>query len=172
MKNYLKSKYLAAVGFIGSIPLANYLISNIGTVCSEGVCLIPVGFGLMAPSGVLVIGLSLALRDYIHESFGIRPAILMILFGALLSFILANPYIAVASAVSYLVSELMDAGVYSWLREKSKPLGILMSGAVGSVVDGVLFVLIAFGSLEFSLGNILGKYYSSLAYGVYKWCKK
>lgn len=172
MKNYLKSKYLAAVGFIGSIPLANYLISNIGTVCSEGVCLIPVGFGLMAPSGVLVVGLSLALRDYIHESFGIRPTILMILLGALLSFILANPYIAVASAVSYLVSELMDAGVYSWLREKSKPLGILMSGAVGSVVDGVLFVLIAFGSLEFSLGNILGKYYSSLAYGVYKWCKK
>ena len=50
-------------GYIATIPAANYMIGNVGTVCiPDGPCLIPVGFGVMAPSGVLMIGLALMLR--------------------------------------------------------------------------------------------------------------
>ena len=48
---------LLAASFLATIPAANYLIGNVGTVCiPNGPCLIPVAPGLMAPSGVLMIG--------------------------------------------------------------------------------------------------------------------
>src|SRR4051812_21774383 len=54
--------YLAA--FTGSIPIANWMIGNVGTACvPNGPCIVPVAPGLVAPSGVLMIGLALVLRD-------------------------------------------------------------------------------------------------------------
>ena len=65
----VKYGYLAV--FILTIPAANWLISNIGTVCvPNGPCLVPVAPGLMAPSGVLMIGLALVMRDAVHEHLG------------------------------------------------------------------------------------------------------
>jgi hypothetical protein len=56
--------YIAATGYALTIPAANWMIGNVGTFCvPDGPCLIPLGFGLMAPSGVLMIGLALVLRD-------------------------------------------------------------------------------------------------------------
>ena len=43
--------------FLASIPLANWMVLHVGTVCvPQGPCLVPVAPGLMAPSGVLMIG--------------------------------------------------------------------------------------------------------------------
>ena len=55
------------LAFIACIPLANWMIGNVGTHCAppHGPCLVPVapwgpgGQPLMAPSGVLMIGLAL-----------------------------------------------------------------------------------------------------------------
>ena len=65
------------LGFIACIPLANWMIGNLGTVCvPQGPCLVPVwpwGPGdkpLMAPSGVLMIGLALVLRDLVQRRLG------------------------------------------------------------------------------------------------------
>ena len=63
--------YLFLVGFMLTIPAANWLIGNAGTLCLEkGPCLIPVAPGLMAPSGVLMIGLALVLRDMVQRRLG------------------------------------------------------------------------------------------------------
>lgn len=52
--------FLAA--YIACIPVANWLIQHIGTVCPpHGPCLIPVAPGLMDRSGVLMAGLALTL---------------------------------------------------------------------------------------------------------------
>ena len=53
--------FLIAFGL--TIPAANWLIGNAGTVCPppHGPCLIPVAPKLMAPSGVLMIGIALVL---------------------------------------------------------------------------------------------------------------
>ena len=41
--------------FCLTIPLANWMIYNVGAVCArDGPCLVPVAPGLMAPSGVLI----------------------------------------------------------------------------------------------------------------------
>ena len=69
--------YLALAGFVATIPAANWLIGNLGTTCvPNGPCLIPVGFGLMAPSGVLMIGLALVLRDLVQRRLGLCLPIL------------------------------------------------------------------------------------------------
>ena len=49
--------------FILTIPAMNWVVMNVGTVCTaDGPCLIPVWPGIMAPSGVLMAGVALVLR--------------------------------------------------------------------------------------------------------------
>lgn len=74
--------------FAATVPLANWLIGNVGTECiPNGPCLIPVGFGLSAPSGVLVVGAALVLRDAVHEASGVRGALAAIALGGLASWL-------------------------------------------------------------------------------------
>lgn len=154
-------RWIALALFASTIPAANWLIGNAGTTCApDGPCLIPVGFGLMAPSGVLMIGLALVLRDWLHELAGWKWALAAVICGGLLSLIVSPPQIAVASAVAFTLAELADLGVYARLRERGKPLAVMASQVVGAALDSALFVWIAFGSLEFSAGTTLAKIYA------------
>lgn len=157
-------KLLTFLAFAATIPAANWLIGNVGTTCvPQGPCLIPVGFGLMAPSGVLMIGAALVLRDALHELAGWRWALAAVLAGGALSLLVSPPAIALASAVAFTVAELADLAVYAPLRRKGRSLAVLLSGLAGAVVDSTLFVLIAFGSVEFAAGTVLAKVYASAA---------
>ena len=60
---------LTVLAFLLTIPAANWMIGHVGFCGAAGPCTIPVGFGLQAPSGVLLIGLALALRDAVHERY-------------------------------------------------------------------------------------------------------
>jgi uncharacterized PurR-regulated membrane protein YhhQ (DUF165 family) len=146
------------VGFTLCIPAANWLIGNVGTVCiPEGPCLIPVAPGVSAPSGVLMIGLALVLRDLVQRRLGLWWAVGAILFGALLSALLAPPALVVASAVAFLLSEMADLGVYTPLQRRRLMLAVIASSMVGLVVDSIIFLYLAFGSLEFLWGQVIGK---------------
>ena len=165
-----RMKYVAFLLFALTIPAANWLISNIGTVCvPSGPCLIPVGFGFMAPSGVLMIGLALVLRDALHELAGWKWATMAVLIGVGLSLLFSPPSIAIASAVAFGLGEISDMVVYTPLRKRGRPLAVVASGVVGSVIDSVLFVWIAFGSIEFAAGTILAKLYASVAVAFLLW---
>lgn len=154
-------KYVLLAVFAATIPAANWLIGNIGTICiPEGPCLIPVGFGLMAPSGVLMIGFALVLRDAVHERFGAKGSLAAIGLGAAMS--MFSPGLALASAVAFVIAELFDLAVYARLRKRKLWLAVLASGVVGAFVDSAAFTMLAFGSLDFSAGNALGKIYASI----------
>src|SRR6476659_2587771 len=59
------------IAFGLTIPAANCVIGHLGTVCPpNGPCLIPVAPGLMAPSGVVMVGLTLVLRDLVQRRLG------------------------------------------------------------------------------------------------------
>ena len=62
------------------------------------------------------------------------------LIGAFLSYNMANPYIALASLVAFLVSETVDWGVYSFTK---KPLHerILISSLISTPIDSAIFLL-------------------------------
>jgi uncharacterized PurR-regulated membrane protein YhhQ (DUF165 family) len=142
--------------YIFSIWFANWMIQNVGDCIPDGPCLIPVGFGYTAPSGVLMIGLALVLRDVIHETYGRRWVIGAILVGAVLSSAIA-PALALASGVAFAVSEMGDMLVYEPIRRYSRPLGVAISGMIGGAIDSALFLMLAFGSLAYFEGQFIGK---------------
>jgi queuosine precursor transporter len=156
IQRYEGFAYLTA--FIVTIPAANWMIGNVGTVCvPNGPCLIPVAPGLEAPSGVLMIGLALVLRDLVQRRLGKRWAIGAIFAGAVLSAFVAPPALVMASTTAFLLSELADFAVYTPLQERRLILAVFASSAVGLVVDSILFLYLAFGSLDFLAGQIVGK---------------
>lgn len=154
--------YIALAAFAATIPAANWLIGNVGTTCiPNGPCLIPVAPGLMAPSGVLMIGLALVLRDVVHERLGARYAAAAIVVGAGMSFGLAPAALAIASGAAFLLSEAADMAVYDPLRQRNLTAAVLASGAVGAAVDSALFLWLAFGSLDYLSGQVVGKFWMS-----------
>lgn len=150
--------FIALALFTLTIPAANWLIGNAGTVCvPNGPCLVPVAPGLSAPSGVLMIGLALVLRDIVQRRLGASAALGAIAVGALLSGLLAPPAIVVASVAAFLLSELADFAVYTPLQKRNFVAAVAASSLLGLVVDSVVFLQLAFGSLDFLTGQIVGK---------------
>jgi hypothetical protein len=159
----LKTVSLTAA-FAATIPLANWMIGNVGTVCiPQGPCLLPVGFGLTAPSGVLVVGASLVLRDMVHEAGGAKAALIAIGIGGIMSALFASPALLIASVLAFVLAELADLAVYAPLRERRLWLAVLFSGIAGAVVDSAVFLWLAFGSLDYIAGQTLGKVWMTLA---------
>jgi hypothetical protein len=141
-----------------TIPAANYLVQHVGAVCvPRGPCLIPVLPGLQAPSGVLMIGVALVLRDMVQRRLGVLAAALAILGGAAMSALLAPPALVIASAAAFLLSEFADLGVYTPLARRRFMLAVVASSVVGLVVDSIVFLWLAFGSLDFLAGQVVGK---------------
>jgi queuosine precursor transporter len=141
-----------------TIPTANWLIGHIGTVClPHGPCLVPVAPGLMAPSGVTMIGFALVLRDLVQRRLGIGVAVGAILAGSAISASLAPPALVFASATAFLLSELSDFAVYTPLARRRLVAAVLASSLCGLVVDSVVFLWLAFGTLDFLLGQVVGK---------------
>jgi len=156
--------------FLLCIPAANLLIQHVGTTCiTNGPCLIPIAPGLMAPSGVLLIGLALALRDALQQHASSRVVFGCIVGGGLLSLLFSPPALAIASALAFLLSELADWAVYSRLRQRGLHAAILLSGLVGAVLDSLLFGLLAFGTIKWSAGLVLAKLYASAAFAAWAW---
>ena len=155
-------KVIAVAVFIGSIFGANYMISNVGTFCvPDGPCVIPVGFGIEAPSGILAIGIAFTARDAVQRLLGVRWAIGAVVVGAGLSAGIA-PALAMASGAAFLLSETLDLAVYTPLQRRNLVGAVAASNVVGLVVDSAVFLFLAFGSLAFIEGQILGKLYMTM----------
>jgi uncharacterized PurR-regulated membrane protein YhhQ (DUF165 family) len=139
--------------YVLTIFAANWAITTFG--------LVSVGFGLMAPAGVYFAGLAFSLRDGLQEAAGRRWVLAAIVIGAALSAALSGP-LALASGVAFLVSELADYAVYSPLRGRSWVGAVVASNTGGAVVDSALFLWLAFGSLDFLAGQVVGKTWVTL----------
>ena len=146
-------KYLPLLGYIATIFAANWAIQAAG--------LVPVGFGLLAPAGVYFAGLAFTLRDLTQDRLGRGRTIAVILVGAALS-AFVSPRFAAASGVAFLLSELADFAVYTPLRRRHRLGAILASNTVGLVLDSALFLWLAFGSVEFLAGQVVGKGWMTL----------
>ena len=83
------------VAYVATVPVANWLVDRFGVV--------PVGFGLRAPAAVYLVGLAFTLRDLLQEWAGRRFVVIGILCGALLSFLVASPGLALASGTAFSV---------------------------------------------------------------------
>jgi len=154
-------KYWPLVAYIATIFAANWAITAFGFV--------PVGFGLLAPAGVYFAGLAFTFRDLTQDALGRRWTYFAILVGAALSGLLSGP-LALASGVAFLASETADLLVYTPLKERYWLAAVGASNTVGLVVDSALFLWLAFGSLEFLAGQIVGKVEMTVLAVIVLWC--
>jgi uncharacterized PurR-regulated membrane protein YhhQ (DUF165 family) len=144
--------------FCLTIPAANWMIGNVGTLCPhDGPCVLPVAPGLMAPSGVLMVGLALVLRDLVQRRLGVRYGVAAILIGTALSAALAPAALVAASATAFLLSEFADFAIYTPLAQRRLVAAVAASSLAGLTVDSIVFLYLAFGSLEFLAGQVVGK---------------
>lgn len=125
----------AAAAFLACILAANYVTTEYGMV--------PVGFGLMATAGTYLAGLTFVLRDTIQDGLGKTAAVALIAVGAGLSYFVADPFIALASGVAFLVSEIADLAVYTPLRRRGYIRAAIASNFVGALADTLLFLWVA-----------------------------
>lgn len=169
--SYAKYPYVYQLGVWSLIAayaclpvIANWMIGNVGMGDSPPRVL-PVFPGIYAPSGVYVIGLAFLLRDLVQSLAGKPTALVAIAVGGVVSYLVASPAIALASGVAFLVSEVADFLVYTPLRERGRTLAaVLLSNSVGVIVDSVLFLSLAFGSLAFLPGQLIGKAWASVLF--------
>jgi uncharacterized PurR-regulated membrane protein YhhQ (DUF165 family) len=116
------------------IYILSIVLINIGFVY---VPLIPF-FDTMYPPMSIAVGLVFILRDYSQKEIG-HKVIFAMFIGALLSYFMADPYVAVASLVAFIVAETIDWGVYTFTN---KPLRerILLSSLFSTPIDSALFL--------------------------------
>jgi uncharacterized PurR-regulated membrane protein YhhQ (DUF165 family) len=154
---------VAIVAYVLTVVAANWAIDRYGTVS--------VGFGLTAPAGVYFAGLAFTLRDITHDTLGRWYVLAGIAAGSVISLVQSDnatipggvTSIAVASAAAFLLSETFDFLVYTPLRRRNWIGAVVASNIVGLVADSVLFLWLAFGSLDFLAGQIVGKGWMTLA---------
>lgn len=144
--------------FCLTIPLANWMIGHVGTICPpNSPCLLPVAPGLMAPSGVVMIGFALVLRDLVQRRLGAEFGLAAIVAGTAISALVAPAALVIASATAFFISELADFAVYTPLARRRLVLAVIASSLIGIVLDSAVFLWLAFGSLDFLIGQIVGK---------------
>jgi queuosine precursor transporter len=154
---------VAIVAYVLTVVAANWAIDEFGTVS--------VGFGLTAPAGVYFAGLAFTLRDITHDTLGRWYVLGGIAAGSVISLVQSDnasipggvTSIAVASAAAFLLSETFDFLVYTPLRERHWIGAVVASNVVGLIADSVLFLWLAFGSMEFLGGQIVGKGWMTVA---------
>ena len=123
--------------FALTIPAANWMIGHLGTACvaPHGPCVVPVAPGVVAPSGVMMVGFALVLRDLVQRRLGAGISAIAILFGTAASALLAPPNLVLASGVAFLLSEFADLAVYTPLARRRLVAAVVASSAAGLVVE-------------------------------------
>ena len=155
--------YFYLLCYMACIPVANWMIQHIGTFCvPNGPCMLPVAPGLAAPSGVLAVGAALVFRDLVQRRLGLAWSLGAIVVAAVLSWLISPPALVVASVAAFIFSETADTLVFTPLQKRGLVKAVFASGLVSIVIDSVIFLYLAFGSLDFLGGQIIGKLWAIL----------
>jgi len=149
--------------------------------------------GLTAPGGTFLIGIALSMIEIAHRTAdsrrgGFVNAQAMVACGWVASAILAG-YLAIlnvmspddplfdrlagtwrivaASLLAFAVSETIDNSLGTWMRDRVHDAWrVVGTNAISVPLDSIVFLLVAFGSLEFIKGQIVVKYAATLLVGV------
>ncbi|MDP6037065.1 MAG: preQ0 transporter [Candidatus Latescibacteria bacterium] len=110
--------------YVVSIVLVNWLFTVIPPI------------GIWQPTSVIV-GLTFIFRDLSQREIG-HWVLGAMLVGGAISYVMADPFVALASVAAFAVSEGVDWLVYTFTRRPLRDR-ILWSSAVGTPIDTVVF---------------------------------
>ena len=142
------NKALLIAGYIGVIIAANWMTTTFG--------LVPIGFGLLVTAGTFAAGAALILRDGVQVTSGKRVTIAAMIAGVVVSYLVADPFIAIASAVAFGVSEIVDFSVFTPLRKRNLATAVIVSSVASAPIDTVLFLAIA--GFDITWQAVLGQF--------------
>ena len=104
--------------------------------------MIDLGFGLFSPMAI-VAGAVFVVRDFAQRHAG-HAVLGAMAVGALVSFAMADPFVAVASVAAFATSEIVDYLLYTFTN---KPFHqrVLLSSALSTPVDTAVFLFLISG---------------------------
>lgn len=152
----LLTRYKSTLLYVLLIVAVNYGFS--------AVPLVKLPDGTLWPPMSLAVGFIFVLRDFAQREIG-HKVLLAMLTGAALSYVMAAPYVAIASAAAFLVSELVDWLVYS-LTKRPLSQRILTSSLLATPIDSAVFL---FGIGAFSWVGLLAMTASKLIGAAIVW---
>jgi len=99
-------------------------------------------FTVIPPIGIwqptsMIVGLTFIFRDLAQRKIG-HWVIPVMLVGGAISYVMADPFVAIASVAAFLVSEIVDWVVYTFTKRPLRDR-ILWSSAVGTPIDSIVF---------------------------------
>lgn len=131
----------AVIAYVVSVVVLNIGFSYVP--------LIETPFGMLSPMALLA-GAVFVLRDFAQRKAGHNVLYAMVL-ATVLSYILADPYVATVSAIAFAVSEIADYLIYS-LTRKPFHQRILISSFISTPVDTAVFLI---GIEHFTVGTFI-----------------
>lgn len=117
------------IAYILSILIVNILFSYVP--------LIPTPVGLLSPVAFLVGGI-FVIRDYAQRAVG-HHVLWGVLIGAILTWLMADPFVAVASVLAYGTSELADWALYT-VTKKPFYKRVWISSLLSTPIDTFVFL--------------------------------
>lgn len=124
-------KITATLSYIGFIILLNWMFATFPYISLFG--------GSLSPADILV-GFVYLLRNFAQREIR-HFVILAMIAGAVISYFMANPTIALASVSAFVIGELIDWIIFTWTKRPfSKRL--LLSASISIPFDSSAFLIL------------------------------
>ena len=128
MTHLNRYKYTAL--YVAGIVAVNWAFTVVQPVTLPG--------GELWPPVSLLVGLIFVLRDFAQREIG-HWVLAAMLLGGLLSYWMADPFVAIASVAAFLVGEFADWAVYT-VTKRPFAQRVLLSSALGTPIDSIVFL--------------------------------
>lgn len=140
-----------------TLYLVAIIVANIITSAFPPIPLL----SLLVPAGTVLIGFTFIMRDFVQIKHGRMKTYAVILIALVLSavatYLMGNGFrIVLASTLSFAISEVMDTEIFTRMRSKISKR-VLVSGIVGSVIDSVVFTIVAGFPINAMYGQLIVK---------------
>lgn len=152
---------LSGAGII-SLYLAGIIFSNLGF---SYLPFFDTPFGVL-PMMSFFVGFIFVIRDFAQRHVGNMIVLPVMILGIVISYYLADPRVAIASAAAFAAAEFVDWAVYTTTK---KPFSerVLISSVYSVPVDSIVFLA---GIGAFSFGSIFIMSLSKFAAAAIIWC--
>lgn len=145
----------AVIAYVATVVLVNIGFSYVP--------MIETPIGLLSPMAV-VVGAVFVIRDFAQRRSG-HLVLVAMLVATLLSYLLADPFVAIASAIAFASSEIADYLIYSITKRPFRER-VLYSSLISAPIDTAVFL---FGINGFTIGTFILMVLSKLVAAAIIW---
>lgn len=161
----MRARLFAAIAAMVVVVTASNILVQYPVAFDLG----PVHLGDLLTWGAFTFPFAFLVTDLTNRYDGPGRARLVVVIGfvvaLVLSFYLATPRIAIASASAFLVGQLLDIAIFSRLRNRFWLVPPLTGSLLGSLIDTLIFFTVAFAPFLGFVDGWFGMEDGSLGFG-------